>query len=55
MLAQLTLAALQLYAYLCNAGQIFATINQLTGTVSFHDDPEKYVVAVAVACCGMVW
>jgi len=22
--------------------EIFATINQLTGTVSFHDDPEKY-------------
>eukprot|EP00039_Didymoeca_costata_P024555 m.10643 g.10643 ORF g.10643 m.10643 type:complete len:431 (-) comp4300_c0_seq1:304-1596(-) len=23
-------------------GEIHATINQLTGTVSFHDDPEKY-------------
>ena len=23
-------------------GEIFATINQLTGTVSFHDDPEDF-------------
>jgi hypothetical protein len=26
-------------------GEIFATINQLTGTVSFHDDPEQYITA----------
>ena len=36
---------LNLYAYLhvqIEDGEIFATINQKDGMVSFHDNPEKY-------------